>query len=102
MNYNWTFAEPENLAVFTTAKILSRTNVILYVLHDDEGDWQFQSGNDIHEDEPKVVALSEIVDLDSSILDLADLPMGMIATRKSKDDCWQISIAKDVTNDINA
>jgi hypothetical protein len=96
MNHNWTFTEPKNLAVFTTAKILSKTNFILYVLHDDEGDWQFQSGSDTHEDEPKVVALIEIVQLDASILDLADLSIGMVATRKSKDDCWQRSIAKDI------
>jgi hypothetical protein len=95
MNYNWTFTEPKNLAVFTTAKILSRIDAILYVLHDDEGDWQFHSGNDVCEDEPKIVTLSEIVELDSSVLILADLPIGAFATRKNKDECWQQSITKD-------
>jgi hypothetical protein len=86
---DWAFMEPRNLAVFTTKRILSKTDSILYVLHDDEGDWQFHSGLETHEEEPAIIALSEIVELDSSIINLANLPMGTIAIRQNKDDFWQ-------------
>lgn len=96
MIHNWAFMEPRNLAVFTTAKILSKTDSILYVLHDDEGDWQFHSGQKTHEEEPKIVALSEIIELDPSIVNLADLPIGMIAIRQNKNDFWQRLKIEDV------
>jgi hypothetical protein len=94
---NWAFMEPRNLAVFTTAKILSKADCILYVLHDDEGDWQFHSGQKTHDEEPKIVALSEMVKLDPSIVDLVDLPMGTIAIRQTKNDFWQRLKAEDAS-----
>ena len=44
---------------------------------------------DVNEGDAKIVALREIVRRDLSILDLADLPIGWIATRKSQNDDWQ-------------
>ena len=36
-----------------------------------------------------LVSLKEIFDQDPSILEVADLPIGYIATRKSKKDNWE-------------
>jgi hypothetical protein len=91
LRLNWTFADARNVAVFTTSGIVSGSHSILYVVHDaDDGAWQFHSEEvfSSHED-CKVVSLGEIVAMDPSILNLSDLPLGWIATRKSKDDCWQ-------------
>ena len=86
----WTFLDPQNVAVFTTGKVISENYPILYVCHDnDDGVWQFHTGIDINEEDAKIVALSEIVRRDRSILDLADLPMGWSATRLSQNDNWQ-------------
>jgi hypothetical protein len=85
----WTFLEPQNVAVFTTEKVVSANHPILYVCHDDDGVWQFHTGADINEEDAKIVALSEIVRRDRSILDLADLQMGWSATRTSQNDDWQ-------------
>jgi hypothetical protein len=86
---DWPFLDPQNVAVFTTGKVVSENHPILYVCHDDDGAWQFHTGSDVHEKDAKIVALSEIVRRDRSILDLADLEMGWSATRLSQNDDWQ-------------
>ena len=86
---DWQFSEPRNLAVITTRQVVLENHPILYVLHDDDGDWQFHTGEDINEEDAKVVCLSEIVKRDSSISALADLPIAWIATRKSQNEDWQ-------------
>jgi hypothetical protein len=86
------FAEPHNVAVITTSEIIERKHPILYVSHDvDDGSWQFHSGAEVNIEEAKVISLSEIVELDKSLLALADLPLGWIAVRSSQDSFWQYS-----------
>jgi hypothetical protein len=65
---------------------------IAYVSHDaDDGAWQFHTS----EIEPPreayaaLVALSEIVQRDDSVVELADLPAGWCAWRDSEDAPWQ-------------
>ena len=95
-----TFLDPQNVSVFTTGQVFSAKEPILYVCHDDEGEWQFHTGTDVNIEDAKVVALSEIVKRDPSIFDLADLPTGWIATRRNQDDDWQrfkdVRIAADL------
>jgi hypothetical protein len=86
---DWKFLDPQNVAVFTTVAISSGDRPILYVCHDDEGEWQFHNGMDVNIEDAKVVALREIVKQDLSIFDLADLPIGWIAVRKSRNAGWQ-------------
>jgi hypothetical protein len=86
---DWTFLVPQNIAVFTTGQVIAAKEPILYVCHDDEGEWQFHTGTDVNMEDARVVALGEIVKRDPSIFDLADLPTGWIATRRNQDDDWQ-------------
>jgi hypothetical protein len=89
---NWPFEDAKNVAVFTTSDVISGSHPILCVIHDaDDGAWQFHSGEGFNHEDCKVVSLGEIVSIDSSILNLADLPLGWIANRKSQNDCWQQS-----------
>jgi hypothetical protein len=89
---DWPFAEHPNVAIFTTSDILARESPILHVSHDaDDGGWQFHSGTDIDLDRAKVISLKEIVKLDRSLLELADLPLGWKAVRSSQHDVWQYS-----------
>jgi hypothetical protein len=85
----WIFLEPQNVAVLTTGQVMSENHPILCVCHDDDGVWQFHTGMDVNEEDAKVVALSEIVKLDLSVVGLADLPMGWTATRQSHNISWQ-------------
>jgi hypothetical protein len=86
---NWSFSEPKNLAVITTKQVVEENQPILYVVYDDEGEWQFHTGEDVNESDARVVGLGEIFKQDPTIAALAELPIGSIATRKSKHDDWQ-------------
>ena len=85
------FKESDNTAVFTTKFVITDHKDITTVTHDKEdGAWQFFSNDhfDHLEDVAKVVALGEIIEMDSTLLDLADLPPGFSAHRKFKGDKW--------------
>lgn len=88
---DWPFSDPKNVAVFTVADILERRAPILLVSHEEEdGGWQFLTGDDLPPQEHwKLVGLSEIVSLDPSVKELADLPLGYSASRASSTDTWQ-------------
>ena len=86
----WPFADPRNVAVFTTKRIASGAEPILRVSHDsDDGAWQFIGHGELTEESASVVALATIVALDPSIAVLADLPLGWIATRDSRGGTWR-------------
>ncbi|HEX3165864.1 MAG TPA: DUF2185 domain-containing protein [Chitinophagaceae bacterium] len=86
------FSEPGNTAVFTTKFVLFEKKEITRVYHDEEdGAWQFFSDDpfDNYEDVAKIAALDEIVNLDKSVLEIADLPMGSYALRESRSAAWK-------------
>jgi hypothetical protein len=86
----WRFAEPENVAVITLKQIVSEGQPILHVTHDiDDGGWQFLGWEDAREEDVKVVALRTIVRLDPSVQEVADLPLGWHAWRRTTDQPWQ-------------
>jgi hypothetical protein len=85
------FREADNNAVFTTRFVMINKKDITMVRHEEEdGTWQFFSDDkfDYFEDVAMVVGLGEIIKLDSTILELADLPEGFIAKREFKGDKW--------------
>ena len=86
---DWLFDDLPNTAVLTTRQILEG-EAILYISHDeDDGAWQFHTGERVDESNAKVVALKRIVELDRSVMELADLPIGWAATRSQTDTGWQ-------------
>ena len=92
----WPFDEPPNLAVISNRKVLSGEEWIALVSHDeDDGGWQFLSheSGPLKESDGVVVGLREILRIDPSIAELADLPLGWRAWRRSKDSPWQRSKA---------
>lgn len=88
------FAEPLNTAVLTTKFVARDNHDITFVSHDsDDGAWQFHSNDQIDnfEDVAMVVSLKEIIAIDSSVLEIAELPLGFEATRKDRKSKWEIS-----------
>lgn len=85
----WHFDDPPNVACFSQRQIISGLKPILFVTHDDDGYWQFLDGGDAKNEEAVIVGLTEIVALDSSVTQLADLPYGWCAWRNTIDDEWQ-------------
>lgn len=85
----WKFEHPRNLGVITVQRILDRETSVVYVSHDDDdGSWQFFDGNPVTEEDARVVGLGRIIDLDPTLMDLADLPEGFVAMRNSRQDGW--------------
>lgn len=85
----WPFKDAENVAVITLTQIVNGSKPILYVVHDDEGDWQFLDGGDVSEKDAATVSLKQVADLDPSIKTLANLPLGWAAERDSVDKPWE-------------
>jgi hypothetical protein len=63
------------------------------VAHDEEdGAWQFLSSDEFEnfEDVAMIVGLGEIVSIDPSLLEIADMPVGHYAIRETANDKWII------------
>ena len=87
MNYN--FIDEKNTMVITTKKIINKEKSILLVSHDeDDGMWEFLDGDDVKEEDAIVVSLFEMVHLDSTVNQIADLPLGWIAYRDNIHSKW--------------
>lgn len=87
----WEFKEPQNTVVITTNNIIQGDSEILYVFHDeDDGIWQFLDNSICSEENARIIALKEIVELDNSTSLISDLPLGYMAYRLSKNSEWII------------
>lgn len=85
----WLFEDEKNVVTITTKNIMEKVNAILYVSHDEEdGMWQFHDGYDVSKEDGWIVSLEEIVDIDNTVMELHDLPLGWIAWRDNKDSAW--------------
>jgi hypothetical protein len=83
------FKDAENKACFTCNHVLNRERPILYVSHDSEGDWQFLCGQEDHtEEDAKIISLKQATELDQTINDLYEMPVGFGAERKTVKDKW--------------
>jgi hypothetical protein len=88
-NSDWPFDQPRNCAVITLRPIVFDGAPILQVVHDeDDHGWQFLGWDDADVDRAAVVALETIVKLDPSVLEVADLPPGWRAWRRSESSPW--------------
>jgi hypothetical protein len=85
----WPFDQPRNCAVLVTREVVDHEEPILHVTHDaDDHGWQFIGSSDGTADNGRVIALHEAIELDPSVLQLADLPPGWHAWRDSPEDPW--------------
>jgi len=90
------FIEDLDMAVFTTKYVIWGNSPILFVFHFDDGYWQF-SGNETNmkDDDYKTISLKNIIKIDPSVLEVADLPYNWEAYRESLDSSWQIREQSD-------
>ena len=86
---SWPFNDPENRAAMTTRDVMCEREPILLVTHDeDDGCWQFISASGAIYERAMMVCLREVVEIDSSLRELADLPRGWEATRAGPGAPW--------------
>ncbi|MBX3193400.1 MAG: hypothetical protein KF819_40835 [Labilithrix sp.] len=78
------------MAVFVSQRILEGEEWVYYVRHDDDdGAWLFHPKSGITpESEMRVVGLDALVELDPTIVALADLPLGWCAWREEPGAEW--------------
>lgn len=86
--HSWAFREPVETGTFTTRQVLEGGFPILEVYHDADGDWQFLCGTTTETKDLKLVCLGCMVERDSGLLTLADLPLGWCAVRDRAEDPW--------------
>lgn len=80
-------------AVFTTKYVIEDKKTIVLVTHDiEDGAWQFFSDDsfDNFEEVAKIVEFQELINMDNSLLQIVDMPLGYSATRKDEFDNWKI------------
>lgn len=86
---NFKFSDPKDKSVITCNHVFDQTNPILYVTHDHDGDWQFLCGRDDHKEENgKIISLKNAVDLDNTLNDLYEMPLGFGAQRTAIGKKW--------------
>ncbi|MFM0236074.1 hypothetical protein [Paraburkholderia sediminicola] len=87
----WAFNDPPNVAVIANRSIVFEHDWIAYVSRDNEdGAWQFHGSGSgpMQESDAVVTSLKNIVELDGTVQDLADLPLGWHAWRAAKAAPW--------------
>ena len=89
MTPSWPFPDPRETAVLSLQRIVKHGMPILYVLHDADGTWQFLDGADVSREDAMFVTLEQITQLDPTLLDLATLPLGAKAIRRTQCSPWQ-------------
>jgi hypothetical protein len=82
------FNEDPRLGVLTTSLVLAGAPIMM-VSHDaDDGGWQFLCGTTNDPVEGRIVHLEEIVAIDPTVTEVADLPLGWVAFRSSIGGEW--------------
>jgi hypothetical protein len=84
----WPFDCSTNTPAFTSQRVVRDGHAVLAVYHEDDGDWQFLHGDIEEDDEIAVICMACAFERDRSLGDLADLPIGWMASRASVESPW--------------
>jgi hypothetical protein len=82
------FKDDPRLGVITTVRVLAGAPIVM-VSHDaNDGGWQFLCGTTNDPADGRIVHLEEIVAMDPTVAEVADLPLGWVAFRESVGGEW--------------
>lgn len=83
------FRDSEDKAVFTCHHVTNKKRPILFVTHDNNEDWQFLCGQNDHiEESAKIISMKNAVELDNTLNELFDMPIGVGAERNGVGEKW--------------
>ena len=99
-NVDFKFYESENLGVFTTQQALDG-DAVLYVYHNENGDWQFHTSLAPDFNDAKVVHLKHLVEADPSLNSIYYLQYGWAASRANRDAEWVLEEYPDEEDEDN-
>ena len=89
-NIDFKFYEQRNLGVYTTQHVLEG-KPILYVYHNDNGDWQFHSEFEPNIEDSKLVCLEQLVKRDPTLNGIHYLNFGQTAWRENIGEEWNVT-----------
>jgi hypothetical protein len=76
------------MGVLATVPVLAGAPILM-VTHDaDDGGWQVLCGTTNEPSEGRIVHLAEIVEMDATVTEVADLPLGWVAFRRAIGTAW--------------
>ncbi|WP_437327752.1 hypothetical protein [Sorangium sp. So ce381] len=82
------FEEDPHLGVITTAPVVAGAPILM-ISHDaDDGGWQFLCGSTTDPGDGRIVHLEEIIAMDPTVEEVADLPLGWVAFRSKVGGAW--------------
>jgi hypothetical protein len=83
------FKEIPNTAILTTKYVIEDKSPVVHVYHYNDGSWQF-NGSEIglNDKDYRVIALSETLEIDASVIELENMPLGFEAIRLTADHPW--------------
>ena len=84
----WPFRESPETVCFTTRFVIHHERPVLYVYHDEDGDWQFLCGTSTQTQDANLVCLKTMAEICDDIVDLSDLPVGWMAKRQKVGMPW--------------
>jgi len=83
------FAIAANTEVLTSKYVMKDMQPVLHVRHSMCGEWQFHCGNDdFAAKNIMLVSLANLLDADSTLDDISDLPLNCSASREFVGDEW--------------
>lgn len=87
---NFKLTDGENYAYIICDHVANKERPIPYACHDgDDGSWQFLCGQDDHnESNAKVISLKNVTEIDETINDLYEMPLGVGAEREKPGAKW--------------
>ncbi|MCP3849327.1 MAG: hypothetical protein GY694_03670 [Gammaproteobacteria bacterium] len=86
---NWPFDQEKNVAAITTSQVIHNGYPILSVVHySDDHSWGFLCGTTNKSEDLKVISMEQAIEIDPSLVEIADLPPGWSAVRTSVGSTW--------------
>lgn len=82
------FDENPRLGILTTAAVLAGAPILMVSHDEDDGGWQFMCGTTNEPADGRIVHLEDIVAMDPTVGDVADLPLGWVAFRSAVGGDW--------------
>lgn len=76
MHDNWPFDQAPDVAAITTRQILEGQPVLIVTHYADDDSWAFLCGTTNDSTDGRVIGMGEAVQLDPTLLEVADLPPG--------------------------
>lgn len=81
--------EPKNKSVLTTSYVLCNDSPVTYVVYDEDGDWQLFGDEEFNDDdEPYLVSVDEILEMDPALRKLPDMQAGQAVYRQKDSTRW--------------